>query len=119
MMFSKFRYISLDYLNQMSGGNQDTQKQLLEMLIKELPQAISEMQQLFAAQNWIALRNASHKMKSTLAFVGNDPMTKANKKSLETLSNPEEGAMLNQQMKSLQGLAPNGLKQQKKVYNQF
>lgn len=117
MTFSSFRYISLDYLDKMSGGDQDTQKLLLEMLINELPQATTEMKQLFASQNWADLRNASHKMKSTLAFVGNQKMTRANKKILETLTNSKTGQHLQREMQLLEDLAPKVLLELRKVYS--
>lgn len=119
MTFSALRYISLDYLDKMSGGDQETQKLLLEMLINEIPQAIAEMKQLFVNRNWKALQNASHKMKSTLAFVGNAQMSKANKKILDTLTNTKNGSALQQEINSLAELGPKVLKELKKVYDRF
>lgn len=119
MTFSAFHYISLDYLDKMSGGDRDTQKLLLDMLLKELPGAVLEMKQLFTAQNWGGLKNASHKMKSTLAFVGNAKMTLANKKILETLTSTGKGNTLTKEIKTLVDLAPKVIKELKKVYAQF
>ena len=119
MMFSRFHYISLDYIDKMSGGDEETKKLLLDMLINELPQAVLEMKQLFAAKKWELLRNASHKMKSTLAFVGNDQMTRANRKILETLSSSGNGNSLHQEMKTLEMLGPKVLTELQSVVKRF
>ena len=79
------RYINLDYLDQMSMGDLDTKKLLLEMLLEELPESIQKLQELYQQKNWKAMHETSHKMKSTLAFVGNREMTRANLHILEGL----------------------------------
>ena len=76
---SSFAHINLDYLNLMSDGDTSMKKVMLEMLFEELPMETQKMRSLLAEVNWQELAAVSHKMKSTLAFVGNDPMTNANK----------------------------------------
>jgi HPt (histidine-containing phosphotransfer) domain-containing protein len=72
-------YINLDYLRLMSDGDADMEKVMLDMLLIELPTEFEKMKNLCVAQEWEELSRVSHKMKSTLAFVGNDEMTEANK----------------------------------------
>jgi len=74
-----YNYINLDYMNMMSEGDDSMKKIMLEMLLEELPVEIEKMQELLNAADWQELGSVSHKMKSTLAFVGNDAMTMANK----------------------------------------
>ncbi|MFT4758056.1 MAG: HPt (histidine-containing phosphotransfer) domain-containing protein [Paraglaciecola sp.] len=79
-------FIDLSYLELMSDGDHDMKKTMLEMLLEELPEEIQKMSELTAAQDWEELSNVSHKMKSTLSFVGYEAMTEMNKE-LELLSN--------------------------------
>lgn len=74
-----YQFINLDYLELMSDGDDSMKKVLLEMLIEELPDEIVKMRSLQEAANWDDLCSASHKMKSTLSYVGNEIMTESNK----------------------------------------
>ena len=74
-----YAYINLEYLELMSDGDADMKKVMLEMLLSELPEELEKMKTLLAEANWDELSSVSHKMKSTLAFVGNKEMTNANK----------------------------------------
>lgn len=74
-----YAYINLEYLELMSDGDADMKKVMLEMLLSELPEELEKMKTLLAESNWDELSSVSHKMKSTLAFVGNAEMTNANK----------------------------------------
>jgi HPt (histidine-containing phosphotransfer) domain-containing protein len=84
-----YQNVKLDYLELMSDGDADMKKTMLEMLLIELPEEFSKMRILTDDQNWEELSMVSHKMKSTLAFVGNDEMTNTNK-ALEKKSKYED-----------------------------
>lgn len=74
-----YQFINLDYLELMSDGDDSMKKVLLEMLIAELPDEIVKMRSLQQSSNWEELSSVSHKMKSTLSYVGNETMTESNK----------------------------------------
>ena len=74
-----YEFINLEYMEMMSDGDESMKKVMLEMLIAELPDELQKMRNHLDAANWEELSSVSHKMKSTLAFVGNDAMTNANK----------------------------------------
>ena len=76
---STYQFLNLDYLELMADGDDDMKATMLEMLVEELPEEMEKMRQLHTEADWNELREVSHKMKSTLAFVGNDAMTEANK----------------------------------------
>lgn len=82
--------INLDYMDMMSDGDADMKKVMLEMLFEEIPLEIQKMREVYNAADWSGLASVSHKMKSTLSFVGNDAMTNANKE-LETIGKTKEG----------------------------
>ena len=86
-----FLHINLEYMDMMSDGDADMKKTMLEMLIDEMPEEFQKMRNAIQANNWAELASVSHKMKSTLAFVGNDEMTSANKE-LEMIGKTQEGA---------------------------
>lgn len=75
-----YKHINLDYLEMMSDGDDSMKKIMLEMLIEELPMEIEKMEVLCQEANWPEVSSVSHKLKSTLAFVGNEEMTEKNKK---------------------------------------
>jgi HPt (histidine-containing phosphotransfer) domain-containing protein len=89
MKSASYQHVNLDYLELMSDGDPDMKKTMLEMLMAELPEEFSKMRDYTDAQDWEELSSVSHKMKSTLAFVGNDTMTNANK-AIELKSKNEE-----------------------------
>ena len=63
----------------MADGDDSMKKIMLDMLIEELPVELKKMRAHQQSATWDDLGNVSHKMKSTLAYVGNDEMTNANK----------------------------------------
>ena len=71
--------INLDYLHLMADNDDEMIQTMLGMLLEELPEEMGKIRELCQAENWDELTRVSHKMKSTLAFVGNDAMTNANK----------------------------------------
>ena len=73
-----YQHINLDYLNLMSDGDDDMKKVMIEMLLEEVPAEVDKMNALHQAANWQQLREVSHKLKSTLAFIGNDILTNTN-----------------------------------------
>ena len=112
----KYHHIDLGYLESMSHGDPSMKKILLEMLLKELECEIPKMKALIERNDWNELREASHRMKTTLPFVGNERMLFANqeiesrakyKKSLE-----EVGTFQSE----LEELCPVVLKELKKEY---
>ena len=80
MDVNTYKHINLSYLEMMSDGDDSMKKIMLEMLLEELPQEIEKMEELCQNSNWPDLSSVSHKLKSTLAFVGNEEMTNKNKK---------------------------------------
>ena len=74
-----FQHINLEYLDTMTGGDADTMQQMLDMLIEEIPVEITKMQESVASEDWEEVFQISHKLKTTLAFIGNEEMISINK----------------------------------------
>jgi HPt (histidine-containing phosphotransfer) domain-containing protein len=74
-----FTKINLDYLDLMTDGDSEMRTTMLEMLLDEIPSEMEKMKAAWQKNDLADIKEISHKMKSTLAFVGSDPLTEANK----------------------------------------
>lgn len=108
-----YTYINLDYMDMMSDGDDSMKMVMLEMLLDELPQEMQKMNELCTAADWSELGSVSHKMKSTLAFVGNDSMTQANTQVETICKSGENVESLAGLMIELTALAPKALEELK------
>ncbi len=88
-MNTKSNYTDLSYLRLMADDEEEMVQTMLEMLVVELPEELEKIKSLHAAGEWEELSKICHKMKSTLAFVGNSAMMDANKE-LETVAKNRE-----------------------------
>lgn len=80
-----YKYIQLEYLDTVAGDDQQLRKTLLEMVQQELSSAVPEMVQACEEQRWEELHEIVHKLKSTIAFVGNSELTSLNQNMLSQL----------------------------------
>ncbi len=79
MVGDKYTHINLEYMELMSDGDNEMKQTMIEMLLEDLPPELQKMKDYSERPDFEELSKVSHKMKSTLSFVGNDAMTKANK----------------------------------------
>jgi len=75
-----YKHIDLSYLELMSDGDADMKGILLDMLLAEPAGEFEKMQKLAAEQKWDELKQVSHKMKSTLPYIGFEELTETNKR---------------------------------------
>ena len=114
-----YSYINLEYMEMMADGDAEMKQVMLDMLLTELPEELEKMIQLLNNENWEELGSVSHKMKSTLAFVGNPDMTNANK-DIETLAKTAEGtSKIPELMKTMEEVCPLVLEELKKEQGQL
>ncbi len=74
-----FENINLEYLDSLVSDDSETKKTMLSMLLEEIPDEIDKVNLAFKDNDFVTLKNATHKLKSTLAFVGNDKLAETNK----------------------------------------
>jgi CheY-like chemotaxis protein/anti-sigma regulatory factor (Ser/Thr protein kinase) len=86
--------LDLTYLNQISGGNEDLRRQIIDLLILETPEEVENLLQHTAAADWPRVRGVSHKMKSSATYMGL-------KNSLNLLKKIEENANLVKQTEAI------------------
>ena len=72
------QHINLSYLEMMADDDLSMKRLMLEMLLDELPKEINKMNVHYQCHEWDELRRVSHKMKTTVSFVGNKFLTKTN-----------------------------------------
>ncbi len=106
-----FNFINLEYMDMMSEGDESMKKVMIEMLVEELPQEIEKMQSLQQYAQWEELSSVSHKMKSTLAFVGNPVMTAANRDIEQIAKKQQEVERIPPLLLILSDLCPKALEE--------
>lgn len=80
-----YQHISLGYLDTIVAGDTALRRTLLEMVHQELSNAIPEMKAAYGMRKWETLHGIVHKLKSTLAYVGNENLTITNQQLLTLL----------------------------------
>ncbi len=74
-----YNYINLEYLDTMTGGDEEMKSEMLSMLIIEIPDEMAKLQAATAAADWEEVFQISHKFKTTLSFIGNEDLVNTNK----------------------------------------
>ncbi len=97
-----YQYINLEYLELMADGDMEMKKTMLEMLLDELPNEVAKMPGLYDKSDWDGLHKLSHKLKSTLSFVGNGEMDKANVQIVEISREVTDTSLLPGYIQSMQ-----------------
>ena len=115
---------NLEYLKLMSDGDQEMEMTMLEMLLEELPTEFEKMKALHTVRDWEELSRVSHKMKSTLAFIGNEDLTTANLKiehltKREMPPNNDEIQVIGKMMELFDGLLPRVLEELQTVARSY
>ena len=70
----KLEYVNLDYIKNMSGGDQSIIRELVDVFVEQIPEFIQEMQDFFDKQDWPNLGMLAHKAKSSIAIMGMDSL---------------------------------------------
>jgi len=91
-----YKHIDLSYLELMSDGDVDMKGILLDMLLTEPAGEFEKMQKLAAEQNWDELKQVSHKMKSTLPYIGFEELSETNKRIDKTLWERQKSGLSNE-----------------------
>ena len=86
---SDFKHIDLEYLHQLSGNDQNFERQILEQFLQQAPQELSDLKQTIEARDFYSMRRVAHSLKSTVGYVG---LANDLHPYLEKLENAEENA---------------------------
>ncbi len=64
------KLINLDYLNQLSEGDHEFSASMISYFIDNTPETLESLEEYYSKKDWKALRNAAHKFKPQLTFMG-------------------------------------------------
>ncbi len=98
-MAEGYQFINLEYLELMADGDNDMKGTLLQMLLSEPAGEFVKMKQHFDDENWEALKQVSHKMKTTLPYIGYEKLTETNVKIDRMLWEQKEQGLSNDQIR--------------------
>jgi HPt (histidine-containing phosphotransfer) domain-containing protein len=90
-MSGEFQHINLDYLGQMTEGDRALERDMLLVLVKELQIEIPKLRALGAEGRWRELAEVSHRLKTSLAYAGNDALSRINAE-IEAIASRGDGA---------------------------
>ncbi len=62
--------LDLSYLNEISGGDEDFIKEMIETFLEETPKDLNDIEAHLSTQNWAELGKTAHKMKSSIKMFG-------------------------------------------------
>lgn len=65
-----YQYINLNYLNELSEGNDDFKREMIATFLERVPYYIEEFKILKASKDWPNLQFFAHKAKSTFQMMG-------------------------------------------------
>ncbi len=80
--------LNLNYLDRITGGNDNLRRQILELLLSETPEELQRLEEHTREQNWPRVRGVAHKMKSSATYMGLS-QTLANLKQIEENANAQ------------------------------
>jgi HPt (histidine-containing phosphotransfer) domain-containing protein len=69
-METREKVYNLDYLHELSHGNEEFVKEMIRIFLAEMPEEIQNLENSIKEKNYTAIRHAAHKLKSTIPFVG-------------------------------------------------
>ncbi len=84
--------LDLTHLRLFTQGDEDIEKTMLIEIIRELKTETTKIPGVIAAQDWYGLSRATHKLKTTLPFIGNTKLIELNtliEQASRTLTNLE------------------------------
>ena len=64
------RYIKLNYLEELSGGDKTFEKQILQQFLQQTPEELNQLQQAVDSEAYDTIRQTAHNLKSTVGYMG-------------------------------------------------
>jgi HPt (histidine-containing phosphotransfer) domain-containing protein len=66
--------ITFDYLNEISGGDTDFQKEIIQTFLEEMANEIDRLQNACDQQDWPTLGSVAHKVKAPINMLCTEPL---------------------------------------------
>lgn len=65
-----YKYINLQYMQEVSNGNKEYEKTVTEQFIETIPIEIEQLENCFAARDFVTLKHTAHSLKTTISIMG-------------------------------------------------
>lgn len=65
-MDNNFEYVNLDYLEELSGGDDSFKKELIQIFLKQIPEFVSNMNKFLSEKKYDLLAKEAHTAKSSV-----------------------------------------------------
>jgi signal transduction histidine kinase/CheY-like chemotaxis protein len=62
--------VKLDYLSQLSGGDKQFERQILEQFVVQMPEELQQLEDAIEKSHFDTVRQTAHSLKSTIGYVG-------------------------------------------------
>ena len=96
-----FEYANMDYLQDLSGGNTQLIKEILQLFVQQTPPDIELLSSYIEQEEWEKAYKQAHHIKPTLAYVGANGM-RSELQEIETLAkNQQELPLISTKLKEL------------------
>ena len=95
--FPVLKNIDLAYLHELSGDDKIFEKNILEQFIIQAPEELAALETAYDNKDWKQLNAKAHNLKTTISFLGLQPMLSAH---LETLENFDHSVGNDQELDS-------------------
>lgn len=87
---SSTKHINLDFLREISDGNDNFFKEFIGLFLNSAPQAISDMEQSYFDKNWDTLSKVAHKIKPSFNYIGLKDLNRCAAKIEELANNKSD-----------------------------
>ncbi|MFM7021501.1 MAG: Hpt domain-containing protein [Flavobacteriales bacterium] len=78
-----YKYIDLNYLNDLSLGSKDFMEDIINSFLKTTPDSIQKMKDCLVKEDWQQIGGIAHKLKTSYSFMGMTDMVEASKELQE------------------------------------
>lgn len=103
MTTSQENLLNLPAAIQLCGGKEDIAREIIQMLINELPQQAQDLQTALMQKNWHDMDYISHKLAGSAAYCGME-LIKKNARALNTMIRTQELQNIDGQAAMLQNI---------------
>ncbi|MBK7866426.1 MAG: response regulator [Ignavibacteriales bacterium] len=67
---AKFKYIRLDYLNELTGSDEDIINEMMNLFAEKTPEVLENLRSLYNSKDWEEFKKVAHKFKPSLSYMG-------------------------------------------------
>lgn len=109
---SSQQLVRLQYLHELSKGDKDFERTMLQQFVSQLPEDLSQLKAAIIAEDITAIRSTAHNIKTTVAFIGLEDLLYIYLDPMEQLqADHYDPARTAQQFEALKQLSMQALKE--------